>query len=92
MKLSEHLECVHDEQAFLVFVKALIADREEESDQPVDHFGRGINDWENHSIETFLEAACAWANDSNFGKNQALKGQSPWLIFATFLYCGKIYE
>ena len=43
-------------------------------------------------IAEALEAAQAWAEDSNFGESQGLKEASPWKKFAVFLYCGKIYE
>lgn len=92
MDLQESLEQVESPETFLAFVRELIADREKEAGQPVDVFGRGVNGWENHTIETYLEAALAWAEDSNFGKTQDFKDKSPWKLFATFLYCGKIYE
>lgn len=47
---------------------------------------------ENVAIEHFLEAAVAWAEDSNFGLNQGLAASNPWHRFAAFLYAGKIYE
>ena len=80
MELTDQLEAVNDRESFLAFVRALIADR---------RVGQG---WENDSIEHFLEAATAWADDSEFGDRQGLKDASPWKRFATFLYCGKIYE
>lgn len=92
MALEESLEQVESPETFLAFVRELIADREKEADQPVDAFGRGVKGWENHTIETYLEAALAWAEDSNFGKTQNRKVESTWKTFATFLYCGKIYE
>ncbi len=70
-----------DTQSFLSFVRELIADRED-----------GANGWENASIENFLEAAVAWADDSDFGEQQNLPGNNPWKQFANFLYAGKIYE
>jgi len=54
--------------------------------------GDGSAAWENTTIESFLEAAAAWARDSQFGQTQGLKTANPWRVFATFLYCGKIYE
>ena len=48
--------------------------------------------WENTTIEDFIESAAAWARDSQFGQTQGLGTANPWRIFATFLYCGKIYE
>ena len=96
MKLYERIDTVNDERSFLKFVDALRKDREKEvtaqSATPVDPCGRGPYGWENHTIEDFLEAAQAWAEDSNFGESQNLKEASPWKKFAVFLYCGKIYE
>lgn len=92
----ELLDAVTDANSFLLFVEALIDDRAKEvrlqKTTPIDDFGRGPNDWENHTIEDFLEAAHAWAKTTNFGDTQNLKGASPWKKFATFLYLGKIYE
>jgi len=88
--LGELLEGVIDQESFLAFADALRRDREAEG--ATDVFGRGSNGWENHTIEAFLEAAIGWARDSTFGSSQDLSGASPWKLFATFLYCGKIYE
>lgn len=92
MELNEALARVDGPQTFLEFVRLLIADREKESGQFPDEFGRGVNGWENHTIEDFLEAATAWAVDSDFGGNGGSTEVSPWNLFAGFLYCGKIYE
>lgn len=81
MQLHEQIETVIDEATFLVFVHALIIDRRGDTGH-----------WENGSVEDFLEAASAWAEDSEFGSNQGLSSASPWRKFAAFLYCGKIYE
>ncbi|MCR9116860.1 MAG: hypothetical protein NXI22_07895 [bacterium] len=90
--LHEKLEAVDGPDTFLAFVRELIADREGETGQPTDLCGRGVNGWENHTIEDFLEAAMAWAEASDFGEQQDLRDASPWEKFATFLWCGKIYE
>ena len=79
--LNEQLEGVTDEATFLAFVQALIVDRRGDAEH-----------WENESIEDFLEAASAWAEDSAFGSQQGLSLASPWRKFATFLFSGKIYE
>ncbi|MCU6499569.1 hypothetical protein LPN04_17380 [Rugamonas sp. A1-17] len=81
MQLHDRLEAVIDEATFLDFVRALTADRLENSQE-----------WENGTIEDFLEAASSWADDSEFGSRQGLSNASPWKKFAVFLYCGKIYE
>ena len=58
----------------------------------VDRYGPEPGGWENVTVETFLEAAHAWAEATNFGARQGLGEASPWKKFAVFLYCGKIYE
>jgi len=80
-QLHEQLERVTDEATFLAFVQVLIVDRSGDAEH-----------WEHKSIEDFLEAASAWAEDSAFGSQQGLSLASPWRKFATFLYSGKIYE
>lgn len=92
MELHEQLEGVVDTASFLDFARALQADRGKTEDDSVDTFGRGRAGWENHTIEDFLDAAIAWADASEFGATEGLAGSSPWKRFATFLYCGKIYE
>lgn len=96
MKLHELIDTVNDGKSFLKFVAELRKDRETEvkaqTATPIDSFGRGSHGWENHTIEGFLEAAQAWAEDSNFGESQGLREASLWKKFAVFLYCGKIYE
>ena len=81
MQLHERLEAVNDEATFLAFVQALAADRQQNAEE-----------WENDSIEGFLESASSWAEDSDFGSRQGLSSASLWKKFAVFLYCGKIYE
>lgn len=96
MELDEYLDRVEDRDSFLTYVKALIRDREDEvakeAIQPSSPYGPGANGWENGRIESFLEAAVAWAEDSDFGASQGIAKVSPWRLFAEFLYCGKIYE
>lgn len=84
--LHEQLEDVTDEATFLAFVDALAKDRRGSV------YAESPEAWENESIEDFLEAACSWAKDSQFGLRQGLSSASPWKRFAVFLYCGKIYE
>lgn len=92
VELHELVEQVSDEKSFLNFVAALIADRSLEYSNSVDAFGRGSRGWENHSIESFLAAAHAWAESTNVGSSLGMSNDSPWKRFAAFLYCGKIYE
>ncbi len=92
MELHEMLERVDGPESFLEFAKSLLADREAEVGQPVDLCGRGVNGWENHTIDDFLEAAVAWGDASEMGASQERGKASPWKRCAAFLYCGKIYE
>jgi len=96
MELHQLAELVSDEKSFLAFVAALQRDRElavaAERISPAAQCGPDRGGWENVTIESFLEAAHAWAQDSEFGVRQGLKDASPWRKFAAFLYCGKIYE
>jgi hypothetical protein len=93
MTLHDALQRVDGPETFLAFARELLADRDEEVGRPIDLCGRGANGWENHTIEAFLEAAIAWADDSDFWAVDAdLEKASPWRKVATFLLCGKIYE
>ncbi|MNN44072.1 hypothetical protein D3C81_1583470 [compost metagenome] len=80
MELHEHLEQVRDADTFLSFARAPAADKSTSSD------------WENTTIEAFLDGAISWAESSDFGLDQGLLPSNSWRQFAVFLYCGKIYE
>jgi hypothetical protein len=96
LELTDTLRSVNDAQTFLRFVQALIDDRKNEvqkaTTQSSSPYGPGPNGWENGTIETFLEAAMAWAKDSGFAEAQTIADKNPWREFAQFLYMGKIYE
>lgn len=70
--LNNLLENVKDEKYFLLFIKALMADREPCEGQPLNGVGLS-NDWANNTISDFLEASVSWAEDSNFGLTQVLE-------------------
>lgn len=70
----DSLEAVHDEASFLAFLSALRADA-----------ARG-DGWENETIETFIEAATAWA------EARPTNVANPWRRCADILYAGKGYE
>lgn len=89
MDLSEELEKVKDEESFLSFARKLAQDEKAASTHPG---GTDGEDRESASIASFLESAVAWAEDSEFGASQGLGAANPWRKFATFLYCGKVYE
>ena len=94
-ELDEKLEAVVDRDSFLAFVKALVADREDEAakekENPSSPWGAGANGWEHRTIEGYLEAAVAWAEDSR-GHPWELPEEPSWRSFAQFLYGGKTYE
>jgi hypothetical protein len=96
MELHEQLERVTDQESFVAFARALAKDRasaaQAEAKNPALPYGADAGGWENTSIEAFLDAAVAWAEDSNFGATQGLAAVSLWRKFAVFLYCGRIYE
>ena len=95
MDVSKLLEVVKDLESFLVFARALAADRAasvaHEKENLSSPYGSDANDWENTTIESFLEGAIAWAEASDFGITQGLSLSNPWKQFAVFLYCGKNY-
>ncbi|MDR3457905.1 MAG: hypothetical protein P4N60_10700 [Verrucomicrobiae bacterium] len=97
-ELKKILDEVHNEESFLKFVQCLIANRldeiKEETKKSSPPIGTGANGWENTTVESYLEAASAWAADSNFGRSLpgGLFRDNSWHQFATFLYAGKIYE
>lgn len=96
MELHEQLNLVKDEESLLAFVRQLQLDRiasiESKRKSPSSPYGPEARGWENTSIESFLEAAYSWAEATNFGVSQGMAPSNPWLRFAAFLYCGKIYE
>jgi hypothetical protein len=77
-------------------VRELVVDRkasvEAETRTPSSQYGPDAGGWENTMVDRFLEAAVAWAKDSEFGRTQGLADATPWRVFANFSYCGKIYE
>ena len=93
--LQGKLDAVCDEESFVAFVSALAADRADEvakeKAKPSSPHGPGANGWENASIEAFLEAAAAWAEDWK-GSPQYRSPANPWKRCAEILYAGKSYE
>ena len=94
--LHDLLAGVNSERSLLDFIAALGRDRRDaiaiEKQKPSSPYGADAGGWQNTSIEAFLDAAAAWAESTNFGVTQGLQPDNPWKRFATFLYCGKVYE
>jgi hypothetical protein len=95
MDLHDYLDQVVDRATFLAFVQALVEDRQDEvtkeRQSPSNPYGPGANGWQNGTIEDFLFAALRWAEDEE-EPEEGLPEKPGWRAFATFLYCGKIYE
>ena len=92
MNSFEALEKVTDSETFLAFAQVLLKERKEVEGSAVDEVGF-VGDWANNDISGFIEGALAWAKSSEFGVNQDPSiSCNPWKQFASFLYCGKIYE
>jgi len=90
--LHSKLDEVHDRESFLDFVRALAQERREKSANERSYpYGGQPGGWESSTIEDYLSAAVAWAEDSS-GQPAGLPREPSWRGFATFLYCGKIYE
>ena len=89
--LFASLESVVDEATLLAFVAALAKDRAGVESLPISIDGHQ-GEWANQSIGAFLEAACAWAEDSEFGQRPGPKSANPWQVFASFLWAGRGYE
>lgn len=89
-------DTVHDRESFLAFVWALATDRRAsvaaEKESPSSPYGPEAGGWENITIEDFLEAAIRWAEATREVGPWDFPAEPSWQAFATFLYCGKIYE
>jgi hypothetical protein len=90
--LHEKLDKVCDRDSFFDFVQALIEDRIEKA-KAEDRYPHGgqSGGWESSTIENYLDAALRWAQDSR-NLPIGMPSEASWHGFATFLYCGKIYE
>jgi hypothetical protein len=92
--LARLLQAVVDEPSFLKFLDALSRDFAEskKSDHGVEamrYAAASPSAWENVTLDVFLEAATAWAADSNVSGPSATNA---WRRAADILMAGKIYE
>ena len=84
--LFELVNEVEDEESFLLFVETLYKDRMKYKKQ------KSNDEWNNETIEGFLERAYSWGKDSKDGLKYYEKPNNPWKRCAQILYMGKIYE
>ncbi len=89
MELIDYLNKVESRESFILFVRELINDRENarksEIENPDKNKYGDASDWENSTVEHFLDGAVSWLEDSE-------RNNLSWKLMAEFLYCGKIYE
>lgn len=95
MELDNALDNVTDYESFLVFVRALVEDWEDEVAkeklQPSNPHGPGANGWEHGTIGAYLDAALR-CEVGNARKSKKRDKKASWRDFADFLYRGKLYE
>jgi len=81
---------VVDRESFFAFVRALVENRERavrlEANQTSSPHGPDAGGWENASIEAYLDACLAWAQD------RSIPEAPSWRLFAEILLSGKYYE
>lgn len=89
MELIDCLSKVNDRESFILFVTKLIKDRKSAEEIERANFEKNnfttASDWENQTIENYLDGAVSWLEDSE-------RTDISWKLMAEFLYCGKIYE
>ncbi|GAA0180862.1 hypothetical protein SH2C18_34820 [Clostridium sediminicola] len=81
--LFELVDEVEDENTFIGFIEVLMKDRIK---------NKVIDEWQNDTIEGFLDSACTWAKCSKNGLKFYKKPNNPWKRCAQIIYMGKIYE
>ncbi len=92
MKLRELIERVNSRDSFLEFVAALRADllasNAQEAAAPSSPYSPNALDWENLSLDRYLEALHAWTEDMG----ERITEPPSWRTFANMLYAAKGYE
>ncbi|MEW4283171.1 DUF7660 family protein [Priestia koreensis] len=76
MKFDEIEAKVHSKEDLLQFIKLLKV-----------NYLENEQEWENTSIDTFLDGMEAWTNDTDL-----LTEEDTWSTFAKILYAGSRYE
>ncbi|ACK69911.1 conserved hypothetical protein [Gloeothece citriformis PCC 7424] len=92
MELDELLNRVNSRDTFLEFVAALRADlvasNAQETVAPSSPYVPNACDWENPSLERYLQALHTWIEDMG----DRISEPPSWRTFADILYAAKIYE
>jgi len=81
MDLNERIDSVVNKETFINFMEALIDDYKNKPEE-----------WENLSIDMFLDAINRWAEDFNFRDPDINFERPDWKTIAILFYMGKIYE
>ena len=80
--IEVYMNEVSDKETFLRFVKILVDDYRENSQE-----------WEHNSIDEYLDAMAAWVNDFSKCENNDMDWKKiDYSIIARILYMGKMYE
>jgi hypothetical protein len=90
MKLDDLLEKVNSKKTFLDFVEALRddwVDEEKSGIRKLHPHGPRTDDWQNLTVETFLDSVHSFGQDSPH-----VSEQPDWKTFALLLYAGRFYE
>lgn len=94
--VADVLNDVCDERTFVAFLAALSRDfaakRTIEASRPSSAYGQGALGWENGAVDTFLEAASAWADDTATNPLLNPAEENAWQRCAKIVYAGKFYE
>jgi len=86
MEFNEELENVKSLESLIRFIRLMARDNVRVSNEVVGLFGEQ-GDWQNSSINDYLNAIAAWAEDSASTENIP-----NWKYIAILFYVGKIYE
>lgn len=82
MNPFEMIELIESKEQFIDFLNSLSADSIENS-----------NEWENNSIENYLESIAAWVDSySSCPRNDIDWDKVDYKLIAKLFYVGKIYE
>ena len=82
MNPFEMIELIESKEQFIDFLNSLSVDSIENS-----------HEWENHSIENYLERIASWVDDfSSCSRNDIDWDKVDYKLIAKLFYVGKIYE